>query len=315
MQPEFLLTLQRALFFVVFILARNYEGKSQLFGVKNYFLLLKSKKIAQYTANYEELFRSKGENEKRHTTSIYIADSTFHLLKFVLDSYPESHDGVRIFFASYNDFVDTCITHQADKDQITLLMVPTINKKESFEDLYEFYNLNQKLLDDDIYNHGELCPNACDNSGLIGTAMYPAKIKAQIVPFSIPEAAARQYIKNYADTFCRDNNPDHTKSLWLSRENFTFLDSFFNSDTSKQYSGIRIFFASYKKKIKKVQNKNKNQISLIFTAAGRSAPHRADFGALLSFYKSHKFFFKTNNNCGELTLESRDIHSQTINTP
>jgi hypothetical protein len=274
----------------------------------NNVVMLNPYEAITYINNYRNKFCKR--NNKKHTKSIFLNAEYFNFIgEYFREHKPEDADGVRIFFASYHRFLGKAPNvYQAHKKQITFVLAAT-KDKIAYLDSFNKY-ADQKGVIRDALNHGELCPNSCDDvtNPEASTANTALSIKPVPLVFLNPDTA-KQYIRNYRKRYCRLRNKKHTKSIWIPRDNFEFLYEFFKNDaSSKKYAGMRVFFASYNKKIKETCNARKKQITLIFTAALMNSTHEPDFTALLNFYEEYKKraikVLDKNENHGELCPNS-----------
>lgn len=106
---------------------------------------------------------------KKHSKSLWMPRQNFEFLYEFFRYYASSkkYAGIRIFFASYNKYIPK--SYNARKKQITLIFTAALSNRThdpDFSALLNFYDIYTKTgtkvfqLNE---NHGELCPNACNN--------------------------------------------------------------------------------------------------------------------------------------------------------
>jgi hypothetical protein len=95
---------------------------------------------------------------------------------------------------------------------------------------------------------------------------------------------AKEYIINYRNKNKRKQNT-HTKSVFLGRKNFCFIDNFFKSTEGANYSGINIHFAIYKRILCEGQSDPK-EITFFLTPV-QASNSESDFDAFLNFRNAH----------------------------
>jgi hypothetical protein len=243
-----------------------------------YIILLDSATATRYIDIYQRKFTR--WHNMNHTKYIFLDTTYFsYLYTFFTDPANSQYDGIRIYFADYNDFIDPDRTHQARKKQITILLAPTIHQEGQ---LNVFLPLTR-----DALNHGELCPNACDPQTPNSMRTVQRKIVADPSDkfIFIDSATASGYMKNYKRKYDFLWNKKHSRSLWMGKDDFIFLGKFFQADAVKQpYAGIRISFAAYGAIIPEMNNVRKKQITLVFSAAKSNEAHEADYNALRNYY-------------------------------
>ena len=132
------------------------------------FMSLTPAEAYKYIRNYRKRFCKIGN--KKHSKSLWMPKKNFLFLgDFFSADNPRANEfsGIRIFFACYNKFIPE--TDNARTKQITLIFTAADNKKEpQFDALNNFYLIYKQAFRAEEFrneNHGELCPNACDEDG------------------------------------------------------------------------------------------------------------------------------------------------------
>lgn len=131
---------------------------------------------------------------------------------------------------------------------------------------------------------------------IIGESAYSQDIDnvektSQMPVVFLTEYEASQYINNYRDKKKRKKHT-HSQSIFLNKNNFCFIQDFFNSSEGSNYDGIRLHMAIYKK-IKVDGQASKKQITLFMT------PTKKTGEAHVSNYNAFYNFRKTNPNAGK----------------
>ncbi len=90
------------------------------------------------------------------------------------------------------------------------------------------------------------------------------------------------YINNYRDKFCKRNNQKHTKSIFLSKQYFDYIEDFFKHTVppkDEKYDGVRIFFSSYHDCLgdPQIHQAHRKQISIILAPTINKEAQFKDF--------------------------------------
>lgn len=97
------------------------------------------------------------------SVSVWIDRKIFIELKKKIEETANNIDGVNLLLAAYSNIVtDPPIPSQADKDQSTILIVPTRAAGQAHTNAWEIITGDPGFVKHGAYNHGELCLNACN---------------------------------------------------------------------------------------------------------------------------------------------------------
>jgi hypothetical protein len=119
---------------------------------------------------------------------------------------------------------------------------------------------------------------------------------------SLHPVDAYRYKENYEDLYY--SKKKHTRSIFLDTSNFKFMGRFFEDASYKNYLGVKVYFASYNKYLKKGDKKIENgqvrrkQITLVLIPVNASG--NPDFCAFGKFWKEYRKFDDSGLNHGTL---------------
>jgi hypothetical protein len=140
---------------------RNFD--LSLFGPKNIFNFTQDQ-VLENSYRYKQAYSKPGEAlDKKYSERLHICREHIEQIKNSLEE-NKNWGGVKMYFGSYNKKI--ACTMNDDEKQFTLLLLPVKNQNSNGNfDIYNTFlkeKLRKKLTTSEIYNHGALCPQQCN---------------------------------------------------------------------------------------------------------------------------------------------------------